>query len=325
SQGEQQKAEGGDTDTWKRLHAIPTLAVGAGFHNITSTDDAWRADKLENALDAFFAREDFRDYYKLAGWDGYLAFRPGMHSELRAEWRSDHYDSLSQNVFYGRFGGDKVLPPNRPAMPGLMNSLVLQARDERVHTRSRSIANIWGDSVEIEQLKGCSTLAQVELGHMPGSDFGFNRYLLDGRGFWPLFNGFNFDARFRYEATTGDLISQKLEYLGGPSSLPALYNKSIVGNRMMLLNTEIRFDLEMLSSFFHSSDFNIVLYNDFGKMGIAGTDESIVQGFQFSGASSILYDYGIGLGWTNGIQIGATWRTDIKADPRWIFRLQRAF
>jgi len=93
---------------------VPTLAIGAELHNITSTDDAWRADRLENALDAFFAREDFRDYYKLAGWDAYVAFRPMRNTELRLDWRSDHYQSLDQTVFYGRFGGNKVLPPKRP-------------------------------------------------------------------------------------------------------------------------------------------------------------------------------------------------------------------
>jgi hypothetical protein len=49
------------------------------------------------------------------------------------------------------------------------------------------------------------------------------------------------------------------------------------------------------------------------------------SGYGMSGVSSILYNVGVGLGWTRGIQIGATWRTDIKDDPRWIFRLQRAF
>jgi hypothetical protein len=135
----------------------------------------------------------------------------------------------------------------------------------------------------------------------------------------------SYDVRVRYEATTGDMIEQKMEFLGGPSSLPAFYRKSIEGNRMLLLNTEVRLNLAMLCSFFHSPDLNLVVYNDFAKIGLAGEGESIVQGFQFSGVSSILYNVGVGLGWTNGIQVGATWRTDVKADPRIIFRLQRAF
>ncbi len=333
-----------DTSYKHIMRGVPTLAIGAELHNITSTDDAWRVSRLENAADAFFAREDFRDYYKLAGWDGYLAFRPRRNVELRFDWRSDHYESLPQNVFYGRFGGNKVLPPNLPVMEGEMHSLAITAQAEGVHTRRIKTTNIFGDSVSIEQLVGHSTMLQVELGHMPGSDFGFNRYLLDCRGFHPILHGLNIDARLRYEATTNTselfymvpqgwpgpyspppIFSQKLEYLGGPGSLPALYRKSLVGNRMLLLNTEIRINLVALSSFFHSPDLNLVIYNDFAKIGWATADQSIVQGFQFSGASSILYNVGVGLGWTNGIQIGATWRTDVKADPRVIFRLQRPF
>ena len=107
--------------------------------------------------------------------------------------------------------------------------------------------------------------------------------------------------------------------------MPAFYQYDIAGNRMLLLNTEVRVSLNMLSSFFHSPDFNLVIYNDFAKMGLAGEGESILQGFQFSGASSILYNVGVGLGWTSGVQVGATWRTDIKTDPRVIFRLTRPF
>jgi len=308
-----------DTTFKRHIYSPPTLAVGAGFHNITSTDDAWRVGRLENALDAFFAREDFRDYYKLAGWDAYLALRQSF------DWRSDHYDSLSQNVFYGRFGGNKVLPTNPPVSVGTMNSLAITAQAERVHTRYVTVRNIFGDSVEIQQLKGKSNLIQVELGHMPGSDFGFNRYLLDSREFHPILHGLSIDTRFRFEATTGDMLPQKLEYLGGPSSLPAFYQMDIAGNRMLLLNTEVRLSLNMLSSFFRSPDLDIVIYNDFAKMGIASDGESIVQGWQFSGVSSILYNVGIGIGWTNGIQVGASWRTDIKSDPRIMFRLQRPF
>ncbi len=314
-----------DTTFRRHFYSPPTIAIGGAFHNITSTDDAWREGRLENALDAFFAREDFRNYYKLAGWDGYLAFRPMLNSELRFDWRSDHYDSLQQNVFYGRFGGNKVLPPNPAVAEGQMNSLAITGQNEHVHTKYISTTNIFGDSVELEQLRGHSNLVQVELGHMPGSDFGFNRYLLDSRAFNPIFHGLSIDTRLRFEATTGDTLRQKMEFLGGPGSLPAFYQNSIEGNRMLLLNTEIRINLNMLSAFFHSPDFTLIVYNDFAKIGMASDGESIFQGFQFSGISSFIYNYGVGLGWTNGIQIGASWRTDIKTDPRLMFRLQRPF
>jgi hypothetical protein len=307
------------------VRMLPTIAVGGEIHNITSTDDSWRAGRIENALFAFFAREDFRDYYKLAGWDAYIAFRPFWNSELRIDWRHDHYESLPQNVFYGRWGGNKVLPPNPMVAEGTMNSLAITVQREHVSTRFHQAPNLFGDTVTYEQLQGTSSLIEAELGHMPASDFGFNRYLIDSRHFHPILNGLSFDTRFRYEVTVGDLLPQKAEYLGGPSSLPALYRKDLFGNRMLLLNTELRVSLVALSSIFHSPDMNLVIFNDFGKIGMATPDQSIVQGFNFNGISSILYNAGVGVGWTSGMQVGATWRTDIKEDPRWIFRLQRAF
>lgn len=314
-----------DTISHKRIHTPPTLAVGGEIHNITATDDAWRAGRAENSMYAFFAREDFRDYYKLAGYNGYLAFRPRFGHELRVEWRSDHYEALDQQVFYGRWGGNKVLPPNPRVPEGRMNSIVISLQRETAHTLFRHVTNLFGDSVSIEQLVGTSALVQAELGHMPGSDFGFNRYILDSRRFWPIAAGVSFDTRLRFEAETGDAPFQKLSFLGGPGSLPALYRKSLAGNRMVLLNTELRLSPTMISSWFESPDLAIVIYNDFARIGIATPDENILQGFHFDGVRSILYNVGVGLGWATGPQLGVTWRTDIKADPRIIFRLERPF
>jgi hypothetical protein len=314
-----------DTSVKHALYMPPTIAIGGGFHNITSTDDDWREGRLENAVEAFLARQDFRDYYKLAGWDGFIAFRPRRDEELRIEWRSDYYSSLSQTVFYGRFGGNKAFPPNPVIPDGEMHSVVATWQREGVHTRIISVPNMWGDTVDIEQLEGKSQLIQAELGHMPGSDFGFNRYLLDLRKFQPIMPGLNIDARFRFEATTGDMLPEKMEYLGGPGSLPGIDDKSLVGNRLMLLNTEVRFNLEMLSSSFHAPDLNLIIYNDFGMIGNAGPGESILDGFNYNSFSSVVYNVGAGIGWTNGLQVGASWRTDIKSDPRWMVRLQRPF
>jgi hypothetical protein len=307
------------------LYAVPTIAIGGELHNVTATDDGWRTGRLENAAMAFFAREDFRDYYKLAGWDAYLAWRPKRDVEWRVAWRSDHYESLDQNVFYGRFGGNKVLPPNPRISDGEMHSIAITGLVEKVHPRVRQVLNVFGDPVWVEQLEGHSDMMQAELGHMLGSDFGFNRYQLDGRRFLPLTEGVNLDFRVRAEATTGDTVSQKLEYLGGPGSLPALYRKDLVGNRLLLLNTEVRINVNMLTRIFHSPDLSLILYNDFGSIGWAGQDESILKGYGLHGISSILYNVGAGIGWTRGVQVGASWTTDKKEDPRWIVRFQRSF
>ena len=61
-----------DTNYKLHFYSLPIFAIGGAFHNITSTDNAWQVGRIENALDAFFAREDFRNYYKLPDGMGIL-------------------------------------------------------------------------------------------------------------------------------------------------------------------------------------------------------------------------------------------------------------
>ncbi len=313
------------TDTvFEHVFVVPmTLAIGAEFHNITSTDDSWRADRLENAAYAFFAREDFRDYYKLAGYSGYIAFRPNRNQEVKVEWRGDNYDSRAQEVFHGRWGGNKVLPPNPAVSVGHMNSVVLTFQEEHARPHGSRSMNVFGDSVSFEQVIGESSIAQVELGHMPGVDFGFNRYLIDARNFAPIMHYLAFDSRIRFEATTGDVTYQKAEFLGGPGTLPGLYNKSLAGNRLLLINTELRFNLAELSKVF-GPDFQLVFNNDFGYVGIT-PESSILKGFEGLHFGTLVYNVGGGIGFASGLQLGASWRTDIKDTPRVVFRLERPF
>ncbi len=278
---------------------------------------------MENAVYSFFAREDFRDYYKVAGYSGYIAFRPSRHREIKVEWRSDYYENRPQDVFYGRWGGNKVLPPNPAITEGRLNSVVLTFQEETAHEHGTRNMNVFGDSVSFEQIQGESSILQFELGHMPGADFGFNRYLLDSRNFWPITSCLGFDSRVRFEATTGDTVRQKEEFLGGPGSLPGLYNKSIGGNRLLLVNTEIRFNLAELSKVF-GPDMQLVFNNDFGFMGMT-QESSIIKGFEGLRFNTLIYNMGGAIGFASGIQFGLSWRTDIQDSPRIVFRLERPF
>jgi hypothetical protein len=294
----------------------PTLAFGAEFHNQTSTDDDWRTQRSENAAYAFFAREDFREYYKAAGYSGYVALRLRRQNELRVEWRSDGYENRDQTVFYGRWGGNKVLPPNYPITQGRLNSIAVTYQIETAHEHSTWATNVFGDSVEFQQMQGMSSIYQIEFGHMPGADHGFNRYLLDDRSFVPITYWLGFDTRLRYESTTGDTVLQKMEFLGGPSSLPALLNRSMAGTGLLLLNTELRLNLTEFSRVF-GSDLQFAFLNDFGYV-----SNATLHGLRFN---NIIYNIGAAFGYASGIQLGVSMRTDIKATARAIVRLQRSF
>jgi len=309
----------------ERWKAVPTLAVGAEYHDVTTTDDAWRAERGENAVYAFFVREDFRDYYKIDGWNAYLAFRPERKTEFRVEYRSDIYYDQPQRVFHGRWGGSKNLPPNPAITTGRLNSWVLTAVKEDAHTDNIVARNIFGDSVTYKRMVGRVYLLQAEFGKNTGTEATFQHYLLDARDFNPIIPGISIDTRFRLESGVGDMPIQKLEYLGGPSSLPALKNKIIAGNRLALLNIELRLSLAALSSWFENDNPELIILNDFGYCPLIPNNNTLLQGFGDIKFSTIAYNVGLGLGHPSGVQFGVSWRTDIKEAGRFFFRFQRPF
>jgi hypothetical protein len=309
----------------ERWKPVPTLAFGAEYHDVTTTDDAWRAGRGENAVYAFLVREDFRDYYKIEGWNAYTAFRPERKSEVRLEYRSDIYYDEPQRIWGGRWGGNKSLPPNPAITTGRLNSWVVTADREDAHSESVVAKNVFGDSVTYRRITGRVYLLQAEFGKNIGADSNFQRYILDARDFNPIIPGISIDTRFRMESGTGDMPIQKLQYLGGPSSLPALKNKIIEGNRLVLLNTEIRISLVALSSFFENDNPEIIILNDFGYWSKVPNDNNLLQGYGDMKFSTIAYNVGIGLGHASGIQLGVSWRTDIKETGRFFFRFERPF
>jgi hypothetical protein len=308
----------------ERWKLVPTLAFGAEYHDVTSTDDAWRTERGENAVYAFFAREDFRDYYKIDGWNAYAAFRPERKSEVRLEYRSDIYYDQPQRILHGNWGTSKSLPSNPAITTGRLNSWVFTGGREDAHSETIAAKNIFGDTVHYTRMTGRVYFLQAEFGKNTGADSNYQRYILDARNFNPIIPGICIDTRFRMESGTGDMPIQKLEFLGGPSSLPALKNKIIAGNRLVLLNTELRLSLVMLSSFFQDGP-DIIILNDFGFCKPVPNDNNLLQGYGDMTFSTIAYNIGAGIGWASGINLGFSWRTDIKETARFFFRFQRPF
>lgn len=318
----------------ERWRWIPTLVVGAEYHDQTATEDAWRTGRMENAAYAFLVREDFRDYFKVDGWRAHLALRPDPQTEFRIEYRSDIYYNLPQVVFHGRWGGMKDLPVNPMVTTGRINSWVVTVGEEKVQTQNEKAKNIFGDDVVLEKLTGRAYLLQAEFGGnndtvntlpMNAGGTSFARYILDARDFNPIVRGINFDTRLRLESETGNTPFQKLSYLGGPSSLPAYKNKVFAGNRLFLVNTEFRLALDELSSIFDPTDAEILILNDFGYITMVEPGAGLFDGFSKIKLNGMLYNVGVGIGHASGVQIGVAFRTDQKETGRFFFRFQRSF
>ncbi len=116
-----------------------------------------------------------------------------------------------------------------------------------------------------------------------------------------------------------------MQFLGGPSTLAAYKNKIFGGNRMALLNTELRINLGVLSTFFKSENVQLLVKNDFGYIHYIAPQEGLLTGFGGENAPSFMYNWGVGLGHSDGMEFGVMWRTDVSESPRFFFRLQRPF
>lgn len=314
-----------DGVTRKRFISVPTIAMGAEYHNVTTTEDHWRTERLENAVYAFLVREDFRDYFKIEGWNAQLAYRPFKNDEAQIQYRSDMYYDQDQRVFYGRWGGNKRLPENPAITEGKMNSIVLTYQAERATNDYVDGRTLFDDEVTIEARGGTSYQVELEFGDMPDVNGSFQRYIIDVRHFQPILFGINLDSRLRFEAGVGNAPIQKLQYIGGPSSLPAFKNKEYAGNRMALLNTEIRINLASLSTVFQKENVQLLIKNDFGYINTATDSNSVFSGFGGDNSPNIIYNIGFGIGHVSGIELGWSWRTDKVEPARFFFRFERPF
>lgn len=314
-----------DSLTRKRFISVPTIVVGIEYHNVTITEDHWRTGRLENAMYAFLVREDFRDYFKIEGWNAQVAFRPLKTDEAQVQYRSDIYFNQDQRVFYGRWGGNKRLPKNPEITEGRINSFVLTYQAERASNDYVDGYTLFDDEVTIEQRQGTSYQVELEFGNMPNINTSFQRYIVDIRHFQPIVFGINLDSRLRFEAGVGDVPIQKLQYIGGPSSLPAFKNKVYAGNRMALLNTEIRINLAALSTLFQKENLQLLIKNDFGYINTAADSNSVFSGFGGDNSPDILYNVGVGLGHVSGLELGLSFRTDKNESARFFFRFTRPF
>src|SRR5690606_32209553 len=184
---------------------------------------------LENSLAAFFFKNDFFDYYQVHGWTAYAVQQLTPLVQLSAGFRDDEYRSLRNHTDWALFGGDGFrLNPSVDA--GRMRSFVFAFEGGRVGGLDYLPA-------------GIAFRTEVELGRGLGSDFAFNRYLGEVRGYLPVGRFSSLSLRLRAGLADGDFVPiQKQFTLGGVGSVRAYPQNAFFGTRMLLGNVEYAFD-----------------------------------------------------------------------------------
>ena len=307
------------------------IEIGGEGHSFTDSRDEWIIDRDENSVTAFFAREDYMDYFSREGYNINAAwyFRAEGDVNLRATaaYLHDTYRSMERRTNWSLFGGDKVFRENPRINDANINSIALglgfttlSSINEREHG--------WDVNALYETAGGFSK-----------GDYEFSQAVLDVRRYQPLFEHLNLNLRGRMAVSDGTIPIQRAVDLGGVSTLPGYGMKEFTGSHAALFNAEIilrssiagdvqgwmkgLMRMTNLIVFFDAGAVNHVqptVSHDFrnGSIPVSMSESFVLNDWKS--------DIGIALGSSEGaFRIGAAWRMDRAENPSFILRFTRPF
>ena len=296
------------------------LQVGASIHDLTASDDQWRLGDLEQSLVALTFRNTFRDYYRRKGYQLHAAVRPASEHEFVIAWRDDSHAALRNETNYGFFRDSHTFRENQLAAPGDLRAIVIgytfdtrglarQFAPERY--RRHLLDDLFGDPAEHRhgvRIDWRSELAPASLEH----DFDFSRHIVNTRGWWQATRRRTLSGRVLFGTSTGALPPQREFAIGGIGSVRGYQFKEAAGERMLLLNAELRQDL----GWGNSNTAGLVFF-DAGRV------------FHPRADSSEAWMRGVGVGiefGQRGPRVELGWRLDdIPSSLQVLFRLRRTF
>ena len=308
-----------------RRYPVYRFVLGAEAHDLTETQDEWIMPSWENALAAFFVKEDFHDFYRRVGFSGYLEQELAQSILIHAEYRNDRYENMPDDpavrkaTNWSLFGGKKDFRPNplidEGYLRGAVGRITLDTRDD---TRAPD--------------QGWYIQAQAEFyGRQVESDYEFDRFILDIRRYQPLGFGENLDLRLRAGSSRGPLPRQFLFDLGGISTLRGYRFKEFTGSRMLLANVEyrLRADSDVMPDIWSDllGGLNLVIFFDAGLAWFPKDDSRFDRGFEDIQWRDLKTNVGLAFTDRRGrVRLNFARRTDSGSAPIVVtFRLNRAF
>jgi hemolysin activation/secretion protein len=170
----------------------------------------------------------------------------------------------------------------------------------------------------MEPLSGFLVEAAYQKSHEDfGSDFGFQRFMIDVRRYLYLTSNENIDARIRLGSTSGELPGQLAFDLGGVGSLRGYRHKEFRdSDRLLLGNLEYRLCFGRVAPGV-LEDYQLIPFYDFGLAWASNDSSSLAAGFDQLKASRLKTDVGIGLslGADDRLRIDLARRLDDRDQP----------
>lgn len=293
------------------------IALGVEAHDFTASEDDWIIAEDENSLAAFFLNEDFRDYYRRAGFTAYLNPNIRETVNLKVGYQRDDHRSQIKETDWALFGKSKEYRENPRAGEGRAVGVIAHFSVDTRNHRSHPDRGWW------LQFQGEFNLPEWE------SDFDFDRVIVDLRRYQPVGFGKNLDFRLRAGSGRGVLPAHYLFDLGGLSTLQGYRFKSFTGDRMLLGNAEYRLDAgrSRLRDIPLLGELNLIFFGDAGMAWEAEDKSGVGESFDYFRFDRLRTSAGIGLTDDDGrVRLNFAKRLDEK-DADWVvtFRLNRNF
>jgi hypothetical protein len=224
------------------------LQTGASIHDLTGSDDRWRLSDLEQSLVAFGFRNTFRDYYRRKGFQVHAAVRPFARHEWMVAWRDESHRSLVNETDFGLFRDTHAFRPNQAALEGDLHALLVgytfdsrglteQPPDQRY--RRHLVDDFFGSLSDREQGSRIEWRSEFAPAAFDG-DLDFSRHIVNARTWVQMSPRRVFSARVLAGFSDGVLPAQRTFALGGIGSVHGYRFKEVAGERMLLLNGELR-------------------------------------------------------------------------------------
>jgi hypothetical protein len=242
------------------------LSFGGEVYRQTRTEDEWRCGKGENNLYALLAREDFRDYYEGEGGSFFVEQIIGYDHTVRVDYKFEELAFMEANLnLWSLFGGDKKFRTNFSSVSNAFRRVHLS--DYELDEATLGLKYTYNTAEDrYGELLRSGWLAEINYEHSSdviGSDFDYDRLVLELRRYQPLTYRQNLNLRLRFGTANGDLPLHRYFYLGGIRTLRAFDIKELYGTRLALANLEYGLD-------FPRTDLGVVAFFDVGKTGWDG-------------------------------------------------------
>lgn len=260
---------------------------GRPFFGVRAYRGAFSPDTVnfsieDNTLAALLFKEDFHDFYRRKGFQGYAGINLGAEGLIQMEYTIQDNKSVSKQTNWAIFGRGKNFRQNYS--PVLIDSAAIKGIDGRLKKIGLRFA--WNDLTKGNFLDEGNRLGFLfesagngSIGNV-GGDFSYDIIELEMLRYQPLTRSQTLGIRFRGGYSDQFIPLDRWYFLGGEGTLRGYEFKEFSGNRMLLLNLDYYW--------IFSRSFAMAIFSDLGQTGFGqngftalGLKPSIGMGFLF--------------------------------------------